>query len=61
MILKKCILKYWKSTNAPLLTQWKGQMLYYLNVERVWVMERTKMMQFEAMWQRVMQVLEMGV
>jgi hypothetical protein len=27
----------------------------------VWVMERTKMMQFEAMWQRVMQVLEMGV
>lgn len=36
--------------NPPSLTQWKGQMLYYLNVESAWVMERNKMMQFEAIW-----------
>lgn len=34
-------------------------MIYYLNIESVWARERNRMVQFEAMWQRVMQALEM--
>jgi hypothetical protein len=54
IIFKKCILKNWKSTNSSMITRAQ-------NVESAWAMERNKMVQFEAIWQRVMQALEMGV
>ena len=43
------ILKSWKSTNPQSLTQWKGQMLYYLKIESVWATEGNKMVPFKAM------------
>jgi hypothetical protein len=36
-------------------------MLYYLNVDSAAAMERIKIVQFKAIWWRVMQALEMGV
>lgn len=36
-------------------------MLHYLNTERAWVTKRNKMGQFEDMWWRVGQALEIGV
>jgi hypothetical protein len=55
-----CGLKTWESINPPSLTQCKNVMIYYLNIESAWK-KRNKMVQFEAMWRKVMRVLEMGV
>jgi hypothetical protein len=58
IILKKHVLKNWKSANPASLTQWKGQMLYYLHFLSVWATERNKMVPFEAMWWRVIRAHE---
>ena len=34
-ILKKLLLKYWKSNDSPTLRDWKDQMLYYLKLHYV--------------------------
>jgi hypothetical protein len=47
-----------KSNDPPSLRQWKKQMHYYLNPEKVWATEKSRIAQFEAIWHRVLQALE---
>ncbi len=42
IILKKLILKYWKSKHPPTLLQWKKEMYHYLIMEKITASEKNK-------------------
>ena len=41
LILKKLLLQYWKSNDTPMLSEWKNQMLHFLNIEQIWTPKET--------------------
>ena len=57
IILKKLILKHWKSTHPPTLLHWKREMSYFLNMEKTIAMEKNKSTQFEIIWAKVLEAL----
>lgn len=57
IVLKKLILKHWKSTYPPMLLHWKKEMCYYLNMEKTIAIENNKLTQFEIIWGEIIQAL----
>ena len=58
IILKKSLLKNWKSNEPPLLIQWMNKMHYFFNMKKIWATERNRIVQFEVIWYRVLPALE---